>query len=127
MTRIEWADKSWNPVTGCSPISPGCANCYAQRFFKRLAGRAGYPADNPVRLTFHPDKLRDPYHWKTPRRIFLGSMTDMCHLDIDFRWMDQIMEVILDNPRHTFMTLPPGSTNWTGSLWAGRPGPGRDG
>jgi len=61
-TKIEWADASWNPVTGCTKVSAGCAHCYAERQAKRLAGRAGYPAEHPFALTLHPDRLDEPLH-----------------------------------------------------------------
>ena len=82
MSNIEWTDETWNPVTGCTKVSPGCANCYAERMAKRLKGRFGYPADEPFRVTAHPDKLCDPYHWKRPRRVFAVSMGDLFHEDV---------------------------------------------
>jgi protein gp37 len=74
-TKIEWADRVWNPVTGCSPISEGCKNCYAKKMAARLAGRFGYPADEPFRPgTLHSDKLTEPLNVKKPQRIFVCSM-----------------------------------------------------
>ena len=64
-TKIEWADAVWNPVTGCTPVSAGCQNCYAKRMANRLRGRCGYPADDPFRVTFHPERLNEPLRWKT--------------------------------------------------------------
>jgi protein gp37 len=78
-TKIEWCDETWNPITGCSPISAGCANCYARRMANRLRGRFGYPADDPFRVTFHPDRLGKPAEWKKPKRIFVCSMGDLFH------------------------------------------------
>lgn len=78
-TKIEWAEKSWNPLSGCSPVSEGCANCYAERMAKRLAGRYGYPKDEPFRVTDHDDRFQDPIKWKKPRRIFVCSMGDLFH------------------------------------------------
>ena len=86
-TKIEWCDSTWNPVTGCTPISEGCANCYARRMATRLRERCGYPEDDPFRVTLHPDRIRvTPYPdrmggpssqhpiWrKQPRRIFVCS------------------------------------------------------
>lgn len=59
-SSIEWTDSTWNPVTGCSKISPGCKNCYAERMAKRLAGRFGYPKDDPFRVALHHDRLEEP-------------------------------------------------------------------
>ena len=73
-TKIEWCKnkdgsqgKTWNPVTGCTKISPGCQNCYAERMAKRLRGRCGYDADEPFRVTLHPGRLEDPIHWWKPK------------------------------------------------------------
>lgn len=104
-TRIEWADMSWNPVTGCTPVSEGCRNCYAARMAKRLAGRCGYPKDDPFKVTFHPDRLGDPEKWRTPRRIFVCSMGDLFHESVQFDWIDKIFAIAALCQRHTFMLL----------------------
>ena len=78
-TKIQWAKASWNSVTGCSPVSEGCTNCYAKRIANRLKGRFGYPKDDPFKVTFHPDRLYQPLKWKKPRRIFVCSMGDIFH------------------------------------------------
>ena len=70
-TKIEWTEYSWNVTTGCTPVSEGCRNCYAARFAKRLAGRFGYPADEPFRVTLHPERLNEPLRWKKPQRVFV--------------------------------------------------------
>lgn len=77
-TKIEWATKVWNPITGCTPapVAPGCRNCYARRMANRLAGRFGYPADDPFRVTFHPDRLDAPKKWFR-ERVFVNSMGDL--------------------------------------------------
>ncbi len=85
-TAIEWTDETWNPVTGCTPISEGCQNCYAQRMANRLKGRCGYDADEPFRPgTLHPDKLDKPLGWREPRKVFVCSMGDLFHEDVTFR------------------------------------------
>lgn len=104
-TKIDWADKAWNPVTGCSPISEGCAHCYAQRMAKRLAGRCGYPADDPFRVTLHEDKLTEPYTWKKPKRVFAGSMCDLFHEDVLEEWLWEIFATMAEHPRHTFIII----------------------
>lgn len=89
-TRIEWADVTWNPVTGCTPVSSGCAHCYAARMANRLRGRYGYPADEPFRVKVHPDKLREPYRWRKPRRVFVCSMGDLFHEDVEEEFIDEV-------------------------------------
>lgn len=104
-TKIEWAEAVWNPVTGCTPISEGCQNCYAKRMGKRLAGRCGYPADDPFRVTLHPDKLNEPLKWKKPRRVFVCSMGDLFHEDVKADWLIDIFKIIEKANKHIFMIL----------------------
>lgn len=93
-TNIEWATDTWNPVTGCTPISPGCANCYAKRMANRLAGRCGYPSENPFAVTLHPDRLEQPLHWRKSRRIFVCSMADLFHKKVAAQFQLQVADVI---------------------------------
>jgi len=95
-TKIEWCQETWNPVTGCTPISEGCTHCYAQRMAKRLAGRYGYPADYPFKVTFHPDRLEDPLKWRKPRQIFVCSMGDLFHDDVSFYDIEKVFNTIND-------------------------------
>ena len=107
-TKIEWADAVWNPITGCTPVSEACENCYAKRMANRLAGRYGYPADDPFRVTFHRERLEDPLKWKKPRRIFVLSMGDIFHSDVPFYLTNEIFEVMRkasNMPGHIFMVL----------------------
>jgi protein gp37 len=104
-TKIEWTDETWNPVTGCDKVSPGCQHCYAQRMARRLAGRYGYPADDPFRVTLHPDRLDQPLHWKKPRRVFVCSMSDLFHEDLTLGETEQVLKVMLDAPQHTYQIL----------------------
>ena len=104
-TKIEWCQETWNPITGCSKISEGCRNCYAERMAKRLAGRYGYPADDPFRVTFHPDRIEQPLKWKKPRRIFVCSMGDLFHGDVCQAWLADIFDVIERCPQHKFLLL----------------------
>ena len=104
-TGIEWCDATWSPVTGCSPISTGCQNCWARKVSKRLRGRFGYPQDEPFRVTFHPDRLEQPQHWKKPRRIFVCSMGDLFHEDVKTEWIEEILRIGAVTPRHTFQFL----------------------
>jgi len=104
-TKIEWADEVWNPVSGCTKVSPGCANCYAERFAKRLAGRCGYPQENPFDVTFHYDRLLDVNFGKKPKRIFVCSMSDLFHVKVPKAAIDDVLEIISANPQHNFIVL----------------------
>jgi len=94
-TRIEWATHVWNPVTGCTPVSEGCDHCYARRMAKRLAGRCGYPADDPFRLTIHEDKIEEPLHWRKRRpKVFVCSMGDLFHEGMPWSVLMRIWNVM---------------------------------
>lgn len=131
-TLIEWTDKVWNPITGCSPVSDGCLNCYAKRMAYRLKGRYGYSKDDPFKVTFHPERLDGPLHWKKPSRIFVCSMGDLFHEDVKEEWLRRIIFEMMRSPnKHTFLVLtkrPKGMAEfieWYGShaIWGGpRPG-----
>lgn len=118
-TGIEWCDETWNPVTGCSPVSAGCDHCYARRMAYRLAGRYGYPKESPFRPTFHDDRLAVPGRWKKARRVFVCSMGDLFHEGVDFKWINSVMGASLaayrKNPRHVWLFLtkrPEGILRW---------------
>jgi len=104
-TSIEWTKMTWNPVTGCTPVSAGCRNCYARRMAQRLRGRYGYPADDPFRVTLHPDRLTEPSHWKKPQMIFVGSMTDLLHPDVPFAFLADVFQRMAECPQHVFQLL----------------------
>lgn len=104
-TKIEWTEYSWNPVTGCTPISEGCQNCYAKRMANRLRGRCGYPADEPFRVTLHPEKLDEPLKWEKPRRVFVCSMGDLFHEDVPDEFIEKVFDVMATVSRHTFIVL----------------------
>ena len=106
-SKIEWTDETWNPVTGCNDdiISSGCTNCYARRMATRLKGRFGYPADDPFRVTFHPDRLDEPLHWKKPRHIFVSSMGDLFHGFVPLNTVHEIWDIMKACPQHTFIVL----------------------
>jgi protein gp37 len=105
MTNIEWADKTWNPASGCSPISEGCRNCYAEKMAKRLQamGMKGY--ENGFAVTLHPDKLNQPLKWKKSQRIFVSSMGDLFHEDVPFDYIVQVFDRMDQAKHHTFMVL----------------------
>lgn len=104
-TKIQWTDETWNPITGCTKISPGCRNCYAERMAKRLAGRCGYPADDPFAVTIHLDRLRQPSRWRKPRRVFVCSMGDLFHEDVPLLDIWRVFDVMEAADRHTFQVL----------------------
>lgn len=106
MTKIEWCDEVWNPVTGCSHAgSPGCDNCYAKRMANRLRGRCGYPQDNPFAVTVHRNRFDLPRRWKKPRRVFVNSMGDLFHEEVPHETITDIFRVMVSCPQHTFMVL----------------------
>lgn len=104
-TKIEWATTVWNPVTGCSPVSDGCKNCYAKRMANRLRGRCGYDAYDPFRVTVHQNKFELPLTWRRPRRVFVNSMGDLFHDLVDEETLDGIFRIISYVPQHTYMIL----------------------
>lgn len=105
-SKIEWTEETWNPVTGCSKISPGCDHCYAERMSKRLAGRCGYPeAPNSFDVALHHNKLGQPLNWRKPRQIFVCSMGDLFHRDVPFEYIAAIFGVMAATPRHAYQIL----------------------
>lgn len=104
-TKIEWTEKTWNPITGCSKISPGCDNCYAERMSKRLAGRCGYDAERPFKVTYHPEKLEQPIKWRKPSMIFACSMGDLFHVDTPIEFIDAVFATMAIANQHTYQLL----------------------
>ena len=104
-SKIEWTELTWNPVSGCTKVSAGCAHCYAERMSKRLAGRCGYPKDNPFEVTLHPEKLDEPLKWKKPRKIFVCSMGDLFHDDVPFEYIRAVWARMATVMQHTYMVL----------------------
>jgi len=105
-TKIEWTNETWNPVTGCTKISEGCKNCYAERMARRLASRYGYQ-EYPYHfdVTLHPDKLNQPLKWKKPRRIFVCSMGDLFHIEVPIEYVLKVFNIMQLCPHHTFQVL----------------------
>ncbi len=106
MTKIEWTDKSWNPVTGCTKISAGCQNCYAERMARRLAGRYGYPeVPNHFDVIEHGDKAEAPLGWRGRLRIFVCSMGDLFHEGVEESLLVHLFDVMHQAHRHAFQIL----------------------
>lgn len=104
-TKIEWTDKTWNPVTGCSKISVGCVNCYAEVMARRLQSMGQDKYINGFNLTTHEDVLNKPLRWKKPHTIFVCSMSDLFHKDVPDNFIDKVMNVIDLTPHHRYQLL----------------------
>lgn len=101
---IEWTDATWNPVTGCTKVSPGCAHCYIERTPAfRIAGRKFVEGWIPLQL--HRDRIEQPLHWKKPRRVFVNSLSDLFHDDVPYAFIDKVFAVMALAPQHTFQVL----------------------
>ena len=104
-TAIEWTEATWNPVTGCTKITRGCDNCYAERLAERFRGTPGHPFERGFDLTLRPERLSQPLKWKRPRMIFVNSMSDLFHKDIPKEFIDNVFEVMETADRHFFQVL----------------------
>lgn len=103
-SAIEWTDATWNVVTGCTKVSPGCANCYIERTPAfRIAGRKFVKGATDLRM--HEDRLEQPLHWKKPRRVFVNSLSDLFHPDVPDEFIVQVFAVMALCPQHTFQVL----------------------
>lgn len=104
-TKIEWTDKTWNPITGCTKKSPGCANCYAEVMSIRLKAMGLAKYANGFSVTLHPDLLEEPKKWKRSHTIFVCSMSDLFHESVPFSFIDKVIETIETTPRHRYQLL----------------------
>lgn len=104
-TEIEWTDATWNPVTGCTKIGPGCDNCYAERFAERWRGIKGHPYEQGFDLRLWPNRVDQPLRWKKPRMIFVNSMSDLFHKDVDRAFIDKVFETMERANWHVFQIL----------------------
>jgi protein gp37 len=104
-SSIEWTDATWNPVRGCTKISPGCAHCYAETFAERFRGVKGHPFEQGFDLRIIPEKLTDPLSWKKPKRIFVNSMSDLFHDAISDDYIAAVAKVIVEASWHTYQVL----------------------
>lgn len=104
-TNIEWTDSTWNPVTGCTKISRGCDNCYAERLAERFRGVSGNHFEDGFDLTLRPKRLNQPLSWRRPRMIFVNSMSDQFHKDIPTTYTDQVFDTMERADQHVFQVL----------------------
>lgn len=104
-TGIEWADATWNPTTGCTKVSAGCDNCYAETLAERFRGTPGHYFEHGFDLQMRPDKLDQPLRWKRPRRIFVNSMSDLFHDQVPDWYIATVFAVMALAPQHTFQVL----------------------
>ena len=104
-TKISWTTETWNPVTGCTKVSPGCKNCYAERMAERLQAMGNKHYANGFALTLQPDMLERPLHWRKPKLIFVNSMSDLFHKDVQFEYIDRVFAVMALARQHTFQIL----------------------
>jgi protein gp37 len=104
-SSIEWTDATWNPVRGCTKISPGCAHCYAETFAERFRGVPGHPYEQGFDLRLIPEKLAEPLRWKSPKRVFVNSMSDLFHEDVPIDYITKVAEIMRDASWHTYQVL----------------------
>lgn len=104
-TKIEWTDRTWNPITGCTKHSAGCAHCYAETMARRLCSMHLPKYKNAFQLTLHPESLEEPKQWKRGHNIFVCSMSDLFHEQVPFEFVDKVMKTIEDTPQHRYQLL----------------------
>ena len=127
-SSIEWTEATWNPVTGCTQISPGCAHCYALTFAERFRGVPGHPYENGFDLQLRPERLDQPLRWKKPRTIFVNSMSDLFHPEVPEEYIREVFEVMRIAGHHRFQVLTKRSERlaaiadslpWPENVWMG--------
>ena len=125
-SAIEWTDATWNPVTGCTKITRGCDNCYAERFAERFRGTRGHPFERGFDLTLRPERVSQPLSWKLPRRVFVNSMSDLFHKKVPIEFIDRVFDTMETADRHIFQVLTKRSSLMKGYLqrrYGGRSAP----
>jgi protein gp37 len=127
-SNIEWTDATWNPVRGCTKVSPGCKFCYAEALAERFRGVLGHPYEQGFDLRLVPEKLLEPLHWKQPRKIFVNSMSDLFHENVPFDYIQSAFDVMVKAYWHTFQVLTKRSDRmvelsqylpWPPNVWMG--------
>jgi len=104
-SSIEWTDATWNPVRGCTKISPGCKHCYAETFAERFRGVRGHPYEQGFDLRLVPEKLHEPLRWRSPKRVFVNSMSDLFHEEVPDTYIESVVEVMVQAHWHTYQIL----------------------
>ncbi len=104
-SAIEWTDATWNPMTGCTKVSAGCDNCYAERFAERWRGTPNHPFENGFDLTLRPERLAQPLEWKKPRMIFVNSMSDLFHKEVPKEFIDRVFDTMEQANWHIYQVL----------------------
>lgn len=127
-SSIEWTEATWNPLTGCTKLSPGCKHCYAERMAKRLQAMGSTNYVNGFDLTLHESALAIPLRWSKPRVIFVNSMSDLFHEDVPFEFIQRVFDTMRDAHWHTFQVLTKRSERlakfdkdmaWPDNVWMG--------
>jgi protein gp37 len=104
-SKIEWTDSTWNPLRGCTKISPGCKNCYAEAFAERFRGVPGHPYEQGFDLRLVPEKLTEPFAWSTPRTVFVNSMSDLFQPEVPDDYIVDVVRVMVEANWHTYQVL----------------------
>jgi protein gp37 len=104
-TEIEWTDATWNPVTGCTKISPGCDHCYAERFSERFRGVPGHPFEHGFDIMLRPERLEQPLGWKSPKMVFVNSMSDLFQKEVPTSFVDKVFDTMERADWHVFQIL----------------------
>jgi protein gp37 len=127
-STIEWTDATWNPITGCTQVSPGCDHCYALTFAERFRGVPNHPYEQGFDLKLWPERLELPLKWKKPRMIFTNSMSDLFHKDIPDEYIYRVFDIMVKADWHIFQVLTKRSARlarmasllpWTPNIWIG--------
>lgn len=127
-SSIEWTELTWNPTTGCSKYSNGCKYCYAEIMSKRLQAMGVEKYKDAFEVRIHPDQLLLPYKWKTPKIVFVNSMSDLFHNEVPADFIKRVFSIMNDNPQHVFQVLTKRSERlvelsaelvWTDNIWMG--------
>ncbi len=128
LSNIEWTEATWNPLTGCNKMSPGCKNCYAEKLSYRLQKMGQYNYRNGFDLTLHHQALKIPLKWKKPKLIFVNSMSDLFHKKVPISFIQQVFSVMNQSPQHQFQILTKRADHlekiskqvkWTNNIWMG--------
>jgi len=104
-SKIEWTDATWNPLRGCTKISPGCKHCYAETFAERFRGVPGHPYEQGFDLRLIPEKLREPFEWSGPRTVFVNSMSDLFQVGVSDEYIESVVRVMVEANWHTYQVL----------------------